>query len=125
MYCRSKKGTCFQCSSKKCARAYHATCAAAAGVQIDTGPVPTWGDDGTEYVCEGYDFRCRFHRPKRPKNADLDMLEKSSLILDRGRSLKPGDVVQALYFDGDIFGGIVAENRPGEMSCLVEVLPEG
>jgi hypothetical protein len=125
MYCRSKKGTCFQCSSKKCARAYHATCAAAAGVQIDTGPVPTWGEDGTEYVCEGYDFRCRFHRPKRPKTTDVDALEKNSLVLKRGRLLKAGDVIQALYFDGDIFGAVVVENRPGEMSCVVDVLPEG
>ncbi|KAJ2955223.1 hypothetical protein NQ176_g11412 [Zarea fungicola] len=31
LFCRSKRGACFQCSQKKCARAYHATCAAAAG----------------------------------------------------------------------------------------------
>jgi hypothetical protein len=125
MYCRSKKGTCFQCSSKKCHRAYHATCAAAAGVQIDTGPVPTWGEDGTEYVCEGYDFRCRFHRPKRSKNTDVDALEKNSLFTNHGKSLKAGDVIQALHFDGEVFGGLVVENRPGEMACLVEVLPDG
>ncbi|KAH0388950.1 JmjC-domain-containing protein, partial [Aureobasidium melanogenum] len=48
-FCRSKRGACFQCQAKKCTRAYHATCALAAGVQIDVGPVPTFGEDGTEY----------------------------------------------------------------------------
>jgi hypothetical protein len=124
-YCRSKRGSVFQCSSRKCARAYHATCAAAAGVQIDTGLVPTWGEDGTEYYCEGYDFRCRFHRPKRPKTVDSQSLEKNSLVSAYGNGLKPGDVIQALYLDGDIFGGLVIENRPGEGTCLVEVLPDG
>ena len=35
-FCRSKVGACFQCSEKKCVRAYHATCAAAAGVLVET-----------------------------------------------------------------------------------------
>jgi hypothetical protein len=125
IYCRAKHGSVFQCSSKKCARAYHATCAAPAGVQIDTGPVPTWGEDGTEYVCEGYDFRCRFHRPKRSRAADSDSLEKSMLVEEYSKALAPGEVVQALYLDGDIFAGVVIENRPDEMSCIVDVLPDG
>jgi hypothetical protein len=125
IYCRAKHGSVFQCSSKKCARAYHATCAAPAGVQIDTGPVPTWGEDGTEYVCEGYDFRCRFHRPKRSKAADSDSLEKNALAVEYGRALQPGEVVQALYLDGDIFAGVVVENRPDETCCIVDVLPDG
>ena len=124
-YCRSKRGACFQCSSKKCARAYHATCAAAAGVQIDTGPVPTWDEEGTEYVCEGYDFRCRFHRPKRPKNTDSETLEKMAIIPEYGRKLKSGQVIQALYLEGDIFAGTVVKNKPDEMSCIVDVVPDG
>jgi hypothetical protein len=124
-FCRSKKGSVFQCSSKKCARAYHATCAAPAGVQIDVGLVPTWGEDGTEYYCEGYDFRCRFHRPKRSKNLDSDSLEKNSLITIYGKGLKPNSVVQVMHLDNEIFGATVIENRIDEASCLVEVLPDG
>jgi hypothetical protein len=124
-YCRSKRGAVFQCSSKKCARAYHATCAAAAGVQIDTGPVPTWDEDGTEYVCEGYDFRCRFHRPKRGKNVDGDTLERNNVVKEYGKGLKVGDVVQALPFDGELFAGTVVENLPSEEACVVDVIPDG
>lgn len=124
-FCRSKRGACFQCASKKCTRAFHATCAAAAGVQIDTGMVPTFGEDGTEYFEEGYDLRCKFHRPKRAKNFDVDMLESSKLINNYAKALKPNDVVQAQYLHGDVFAGLVVENRPNESSVLVDVLPEG
>ena len=83
-FCRSKTGAAFQCHWKKCTRAYHATCGAAGGVQVDRGPVPYYADDGTEYTVEGFDFRCRFHREKRPKydgrDACKDALEGSSLI---------------------------------------------
>lgn len=124
-YCRAKRGSVFQCSSRKCARAYHATCAAAGGVQIDIGMVPTWGEDGTEYYCEGYDFRCRFHRPKRSKHADSSTLEKNDMIMKYGAALKSKDVIQAMHLDGEAFGAMVLENRPGEQSCLIEVLPDG
>lgn len=124
-FCRSKRGACFQCASKKCTRAFHATCAAAAGVQIDAGPVPTFGEDGTEYYEEGYDFRCRFHRPKRAKNLDVDGLENSKLINNYAKTLKPNDVVQMQLPQGDVFAGLVIENRPSEASLLVEILPEG
>ncbi|KAF1990583.1 hypothetical protein K402DRAFT_417370 [Aulographum hederae CBS 113979] len=124
-FCRSKRGACFQCSSKKCTRAFHATCAAAAGVQIDIGPVPTWDEDGTEYYCEGYDFRCKFHRPKRGKNVDGEALEKSKLISDYAVELKKDDVVQVQYLGSDIFSGSVVENRPNELSVLIQVEPTG
>ncbi|KAJ9641882.1 hypothetical protein H2199_005095 [Coniosporium tulheliwenetii] len=126
-HCGSKRGTCFQCSSKKCTRAFHATCAAAAGVQIDTGPVPTFDEDGTEYYCEGYDFRCRFHRPKKRhlKFVDVESLE-NKFTREYGRSLKSREVIQAQYLDGgEVFAGIVVENRPSEMTVLVDILPEG
>ncbi|KAK5242069.1 hypothetical protein LTR16_008795, partial [Cryomyces antarcticus] len=87
--------------------------------------VPTFGEDGTEYFCEGYDFRCRYHRPKRAKHLDGDALESSKLIQNYAKALKPQDVVQVQYLQGDIFAGTVVENRPGEMTLLIDVLPEG
>ncbi|KAF2478732.1 hypothetical protein BDY17DRAFT_349761 [Neohortaea acidophila] len=127
-YCRSKRGACFQCSSRKCTRAFHATCALAAGVQIDAGMVPTFGEDGTEYFEEGYDFRCKFHRPKQAKNLTTEMLESgapSKRIAAYGKEVKVNDVVQAQMVGGDVFAGLVIENRVGEMSLLVDVLPDG
>ncbi|THX91599.1 hypothetical protein D6D08_03027 [Aureobasidium pullulans] len=127
-FCRSKRGACFQCQAKKCTRAYHATCALAAGVQIDNGPVPTFGEDGTEYFEEGFDLRCRFHRPKRAKRADidaLDALETNKLINNFAKCLKKDDAIQAQYPGGDIFAGMVEENRPGEATVLINMLPSG
>lgn len=129
-YCRSKRGAVFQCSQKKCTRAFHATCAVAAGVQVDLGPMPTFDEEGTEYFYDGYDFRCRFHRPKKRSNktVDVESLEKDKYILAYGKTLKPKDVVQFQYVGGEmyqIYGAQVVENRHGEQSVLVDVLPDG
>lgn len=124
-FCRSKRGACFQCSSKKCTRAFHATCAVAAGVLVDSGLVPTFGEDGTEYYEEGYDFRCRYHRPKQPKVVNLETMENSKRINNFAKELKPNDTVQAQYVGAEVFGGLVIENRPSEMTLIVDVLPEG
>ena len=124
-FCRSKRGACFQCSGKKCTRAFHATCALAAGVQIDGGMVPTFGEDGTEYFEEGYDFRCKYHRPKQPKNLSVESLDNSKRLVNYGKELKYNDVVQAQLIGGDVFAGLVVENRVGEYSVVVDVLPEG
>ncbi|KAF2016556.1 hypothetical protein BU24DRAFT_422916 [Aaosphaeria arxii CBS 175.79] len=129
-YCRSKRGAVFQCSQKKCTRAFHATCAAAAGVQVDLGPMPTFDEEGTEYFYDGYDFRCRFHRPKKrnAKKVTSDTLDNDKFIMNYARNLKPKDVVQFQYVDAElyqIYGGQVIENRPGEATVLVEVLPDG
>lgn len=129
-YCRSKRGAVFQCSQKKCTRAFHATCAVAAGVQVDLGPMPTFDEEGTEYFYDGYDFRCRFHRPKKRNNktVDVDSLEKDKFIMSYGKTLKPMDVIQFQYVGGEmyqIYGAQVVENRPGEQSVLVDVLPDG
>ena len=129
-YCRSKRGAVFQCSQKKCTRAFHATCAVAAGVQVDLGPMPTFDEEGTEYFYDGYDFRCRFHRPKKRSNktVDVESLEKDKFILAYGKTLKPKDVIQFQYVGGEmyqIYGAQVVENRPGEQSALVDVLPDG
>ena len=124
-YCRSKKGGVFQCSQKKCTRAYHATCAMPAGIQIDIGPTSVWGDDGTEYVDTGFDFRCRVHRSKRSKNADSISLENNDFIYKKASKLSVGDAVQAQFFQGDIFAGNVLENRKREQTVLLEILPKG
>ena len=129
MYCRNKRGSVFQCSVRKCTRAYHATCAASAGVQVDIGRVPVFDEDGTEYVDTGIDFRCRFHRIKRPKVTDKEQfsltLEESALIRKHARKLSRGEVVQIQYFQGDIIGGVVLENRKSEQTLLIEVQPRG
>ncbi|KAI4649422.1 hypothetical protein J4E93_003740 [Alternaria ventricosa] len=129
-YCRSKRGAVFQCSQKKCTRAFHATCAVAAGVQVDLGPMPTFDEEGTEYFYDGYDFRCRFHRPKKRNNktVDVEALEKDKFVLAYGKTLKPKDVIQFQYVGGEmyqIYGAQVVENRPGEQAVLVDVLPDG
>ena len=125
IYCRNKRGAVFQCSQKKCTRAYHATCAAAGGVQVDIGIVPVFGEDGTEYTDTGIDFRCRFHRVRRAKNVDGSTLEESALIRKFASKLSMGEVVQFQYLQGDIFGGVVLENRKTEQTLLVEILPKG
>ncbi|KAK5676819.1 hypothetical protein LTS10_010583 [Elasticomyces elasticus] len=125
-FCRSKRGACFQCSSKKCTRAFHASCAAAAGVLVDAGMVPTFGEDGTEYFEEGYDFRCKYHRPKMDKHATVEKLEASSKRLNAyAKEVKFNEVVQAQYIGQEVFAGLVVENRLGEQSMVVDVLPEG
>lgn len=122
-FCRGKR-VAFQCDSRKCTRGYHATCAAAAGVQVDAGPMPLY-IDSVEYISEGFDFRCRFHRPKRSKNADSDSLEDNKLVMEYAKTLKKGDVVQAMHLGGDVFAGTVVENSGGEMSVLIDVLAGG
>lgn len=129
-YCRSKRGAVFQCSAKKCTRAFHATCAPAAGIQVDIGPMPTFDEEGTEYYYDGYDFRCRFHRPKKrnAKTVDGDTLENEKLIQDYAKTIKPKDVVQVQYLYTDqsqIFAGTVVENRPTEWTVIIDVLPDG
>jgi JmjC domain, hydroxylase/PHD-zinc-finger like domain len=124
-YCRSKKGACFQCSQKKCTRAYHATCAAAAGVLVEQGEIPVFGEDGTEYKEWGIEFSCRFHRSKRDKKLDSDALDDNKRILKAASELKIGEVCQMQYYRGDIFAGAIVENRKSEEMVLVDILPRG
>jgi hypothetical protein len=124
-YCRSRKGACFQCSQKKCTRAYHATCAAAAGVLVEQGEIPVFGEDGTEYKEWGIEFSCRFHRTKRDKKYDGDSLDDDERILKAASELKVGEVCQMQYYKGDIFAGAVVENRTSEQMVLVDILPRG
>lgn len=125
LYCRSKKGACFQCSQKKCARSYHATCAAAAGVFVEEAEVPVFGEDGTEYKEQAFEFSCRFHRSKRDKKLDWDSLEDNSRIQDAAAVLKEGEICQMQYYKGDIFAGVVVENRHDERTLLLDIIPNG
>lgn len=125
LYCRSKKGACFQCSQKKCPRSYHATCAAAAGVFVEESEVPIFGEDGTEYKEQAFEFSCRFHRIKRDKKMDGYNLEVNARIRDAASALKVGEICQAQYYRGEIFAGVVVENRPDEETFLLDIIPNG
>ncbi|PTB63798.1 hypothetical protein BBK36DRAFT_1126137 [Trichoderma citrinoviride] len=125
LFCRSKRGACFQCSQKKCARAYHATCAAAAGVFTEEQEVPVFGEDGTEYKEQAFEFSCRFHRTKRDKKLDGEALEEDARIMKAAEALRKGDICQLQYHKGDIFAGMVVENRSDERMLLVDVVPNG
>ncbi|EEY19427.1 DNA damage-responsive transcriptional repressor RPH1 [Verticillium alfalfae VaMs.102] len=125
LFCRSKRGACFQCSQKKCARAYHATCAAAAGVFVEEAEVSVWGEDGTEYKEQAFEFSCRFHRTKRDKKVDGDSLDDDERILNAAKAVKEGEICQLQYFKGEIFAGVVVENRKDERMLLVDILPNG
>lgn len=125
VYCRSKRGACFQCSKGKCIRAYHATCAAAAGVLVDKREITLVDDMGKESVDELLNFLCRFHRPKRGKKVDGTSLENDNTIQQFAAKLKPGDIVQMQYLAGDIIGGVVVENRCSEGTLWIDVLPTG
>ncbi|KAM0275009.1 hypothetical protein ACHAQH_007658 [Verticillium albo-atrum] len=125
LFCRSKRGACFQCSQKKCARAYHATCAAAAGVFVEEAEVSVWGEDGTEYKEQAFEFSCRFHRTKRDKKVDGDSLDDDERIRHAAKALQEGEICQLQYFKGDIFAGVVVENRKDEQMLLIDILPNG
>ncbi|WKT38522.1 JmjN domain [Fusarium oxysporum f. sp. vasinfectum] len=125
LYCRSKQGACFQCSQKRCARAYHATCAAAAGVFVEEEEIPVFGEDGTEYKEQAFEFSCRYHRTKRDRKLDGDALETDSRVRTAASKLQPGETCQLQYFKGDIFAGVVVENRHDEQTLLIDILPNG
>lgn len=131
--CKQKKGSCFQCSSAKCTRAYHATCAMHAGVQVDKGEIAIW-HDGVEYRDIGFDWRCKLHRTvKRTRiTSELSTMNHATDWLDNKElhkhiiGLMPGDVIQWQAFHGDeIQAGVVKQQYdPGQNSLLVSVLPE-
>ncbi|KAA8631502.1 hypothetical protein SMACR_07239 [Sordaria macrospora] len=125
LYCRSKKGACFQCSQKKCPRSYHATCAAAAGVFVEEGDVPVIGEDGTEYKEQAFEFSCRFHRVKRDRKTEGTILEDDPVVRKTAEALKKHDICQIQYYQGNIFAGVVVENLHEEETLLLDVIPNG
>ena len=125
LYCRSKRGACFQCSQKKCPRSYHATCAAAAGVLVEQGDVPVFDKDGIEYKEEAFEFSCRFHRSKRDRKLDGEALEDHARIKEAAPALKKGDICQMQYYRKEIFAGVVVENRQDEHTLLLDIIPNG
>ncbi|KAI1634587.1 hypothetical protein F4809DRAFT_643327 [Biscogniauxia mediterranea] len=125
LFCRSKKGLCVRCSHKKCARAYHATCAAAAGVLVESAEVSIFGEDGTEYKEQAFEFSCRFHRTKRDKKLDGEALDECQKTRQAAAALKEGDICQLQYYRGDIFAGVIVENRASEETFLIDIVPNG
>lgn len=131
--CRLKKGSCFQCSSAKCTKSYHATCAMQAGVQVDKGEIAVW-HEGVEYRDIGFDWRCRIHRTvKRQRiTSELSTCNHSNNCWDNKeftqfvRALKPGELIQyqSTHADEIEAGVVVAEFDAGQGSLLVKVLPE-
>lgn len=131
--CRQKKGSCFQCSSAKCTKSYHATCAMQAGVQVDKGEIAVW-HEGVEYRDIGFDWRCRLHRTvKRTRiTSELSICNHANAwtrnqeFVDHLRALKAGDLVQyqQTYADDIEAGVVVGGYEEGQSSVLVKVLPE-
>ena len=131
--CHLKKGSCFQCSQQKCTRAYHATCAMQAGVQVDVGEISVW-HEGVEYRDTAFDWRCKLHRKNKKTRPNSNLAEANNLAkITETRdfrnyiaSLKKGDVVQWQQSHGDdIEAGVVVDSITKDEGLLwVKVLPE-
>ena len=131
--CRQKKGSCFQCSSAKCTKSYHATCAMQAGVQVDKGDIAVW-HEGVEYRDIGFDWRCRLHRSVKRTRITSELSTSNHLnscwnnreFVQFVRSLKPGDVVQyqATHSDEIEAGLIATAYDEGQETIFVKILPE-
>lgn len=124
--CKSKKGACFQCSQGKCARSYHALCAAAGGVWVEQGETPVYGEDGTEYKTDAIEFSCRFHREKRPKKVDEESLEKDMQVFKAAKALEVGATAQFQYLGSTQYmAGHVVANNLSEHTLTINLLPLG
>ncbi|KAJ9297307.1 hypothetical protein DTO271G3_4600 [Paecilomyces variotii] len=119
LFCREVRGACFQCNFGKCTRAYHATCALLAGVQVEFGSVAVIADDGCQYSIPSVDLKCKFHRPKRS-----EPLDKDRRLNEIAQRLVMGDLVQ-FQVDKEINGAVVLQNRPAERTLMLKVLPRG
>lgn len=130
--CRQKRGSCFQCSSAKCARAYHATCAAQAGVQVDIGDIAIW-HEGVEYRDTGLDFRCKMHRSVKTPKASSDLARDNYRHIEKDTKefhayltgLKPNEIVQYQSSSSDdIEAGVVVEAFDEDEGILIlDLLP--
>ncbi|KAF3398269.1 DNA damage-responsive transcriptional repressor RPH1 [Penicillium rolfsii] len=124
LFCREVRGACFQCNFGKCTRAYHATCALLAGVQVEHGAVAVIADDGQQYALPSVDLKCKFHRQKRPTGLLVESSDLDRRVIEAAGRLVQGDLIQ-FQADKEINGAIVLENRPEERSLLLKVLPRG
>ncbi|EXJ91627.1 hypothetical protein A1O3_00177 [Capronia epimyces CBS 606.96] len=131
--CRQKKGSCFQCSSAKCTKSYHATCAMQAGVQVDKGEIAVW-HDGVEYRDIGFDWRCRLHRTvKRTRiTSELSACNHANSCWQNADfrrflyDLKQGEVIQFQATNSDDIeaGLVMAGYDEGQGSVLVKIVPD-
>ena len=90
LYCHSKKGVCFQCTSPKCTRSYHGTCAVACGVELHA---------------HDSNHLCRFHRDRSPMDINsrfVDELEIGDIVQVKLQSYFPGKVVSKNLGEGSI-----------------------
>lgn len=112
LYCASTRGAKFQCSVTQCYRAYHATCAAAAGVLVETAV------DEQGFVSS---YQCRFHRTRR---VPLAYLEEDPNVVEYASKLQAGDSIQARFagMDHDVpFVGVVVDNCESEQIVIIEL----
>jgi hypothetical protein len=112
LYCSSTRGAKFQCSVTQCYRAYHATCALAAGILVETV------EDEQGIVSS---YQCRFHRPKR---LPVQYLDEDKSIVEFASKVQHGDSIQARFagLDHDVpFVGIVVENCESEQIIVIEL----
>lgn len=112
--CRLSSGACFQCSSPKCVRAFHGTCAYDAGVLVQKKESSTGGLT--------YHFSCKTHRPRR---AAPETLEFDPNITAYASGLQSSAIVQVQFAFGHVFSGLVRENRRSERTIVVEVGNDG
>ncbi|KAJ5226240.1 hypothetical protein N7468_007465 [Penicillium chermesinum] len=122
LFCREARGACFQCNFGKCTRAYHATCAMLAGVQVEHGSVAVIADDTKAYSLPSVDLKCKFHRQKRANNTEPSDLDRR--VIEAALGLTEGELIQ-FQADKEINAAIVIQNRPEERTLLVKVLPRG
>ncbi|BDD59732.1 hypothetical protein MAP00_004925 [Monascus purpureus] len=124
LFCREVRGACFQCNFGKCTRAYHATCALLAGVQVEFGSVAVVADDGSQYSVPSVDLKCKFHRQKRQNWIPGESSDKDSKLTEAAGGLVAGDLVQ-FQADKEINGAVVLQNRRRERTLLLKILPRG
>lgn len=109
-HCKQSGGACFQCSAPRCVKAYHGTCAMAAGVLIQRSEITVDHEDD-------FTFACKTHRQKRPPS---EQLEFDKTTTEYCSALRMGMLIQLQVFDGPVFAGRVLDNRRSERALLVE-----
>jgi hypothetical protein len=96
LYCQTKSGICFQCTSPKCVRSYHPTCALPAGVDITHSDIEL--------------HLCKVHREKAQGRIDIN-------------TISVGDIIQAKF--ADYFAGSVVSKNTSEGTVSILLYPMG